>query len=88
MGLGRRLEGADQRHLAPERHLDVVASGELEHGQRVLDDLPRLDVARAARHGEQLGLWCGTGVQQGEAVVDAGVDVEQEGHTGGHGPES
>ena len=56
VGLGRRLQGADQRHLAPERHLDVVASGELEHGQGVLDDLLRLDVARAARHGQQVGL--------------------------------
>ena len=44
--LGRRLEGADERLLAPERHLDVVAARQLQHGPRVLVDLARIDVAR------------------------------------------
>jgi len=78
----------DQGHLAAQRDLDVFAPGEFEHRERVLDDLLRFDVSGAARHGEQLDLWRGACVQEGEAVVDAGVDVEQQRDSGGHGRES
>ncbi len=56
VGLGRGLERTHDGHLSAERDLDVVAAGELEHGQRVLGDEARLDVARDARHRDDLGL--------------------------------
>jgi hypothetical protein len=86
--LGGGLERPDERHHAAQRDLDVPAPGQLEHRERVLDDLLRFDVAGAARHREQLDFRRGARVQEGEAVVDAGVDVEQQRNVGGHGRES
>ena len=73
-----RLERADERDLAPERDLDVGATGELEDRPGVDADLAGVDVARHAGRGDDLGVGRSGGVEQGEAVVDAGVDVEDE----------
>ena len=86
MRLGRGLERAHQRHLATDGDLDLGATGELQDGPRVDRDLARLDVARQARHRDQLGFRRRRGVEQREAVVDAGVDVEDDGDPSGlHG---
>ena len=61
-------------------------AGELEDGPRVDRDLAGVDVARDAGRGDELGVGRGGGVEQREAVVDAGVDVEDERHPVGHGP--
>ena len=82
--LGRRLERSDERDLAAHRDLDVGAAGELEHGPRVDPDLAGVDVARDAGHGDEVGVGRRGGVEQREAVVDAGVDIEDEGEGGGH----
>ena len=50
----------------------------------LIADLLGLDVARDARHGHQLGVGRARGVEQRQAVVDAGVDVEDEGRPLGH----
>ncbi len=84
--LGRRLERADERRLAPERDLDVGPAGELEDRPRVDRDLRRVDVARHAGRGDELGVGRGGRVEEREAVVDPGVDVEDEGRPLGHGP--
>ena len=84
VGLGRRLERPDERDLATHRDLDVRSAGELQHGARVDPDLLRVDVARHARGGDQVRVGRGRGVEQREAVVDAGVDVQDEGEGGGH----
>ena len=47
-----------------------------------------VDVARDAGHRDELGVGRGGGVEQGEAVVDAGVDVEDEGGPFGHRPDA
>ena len=39
----------DERHLAPDRHLDVTAARQLQQRPRVLGDLPRLHVAARRR---------------------------------------
>ncbi len=78
VGLRRRLEWPNEGHLAPQGDLHVLASGQLEHGKRVLDDHARLDIAGAARDGHELGFGGGARVQEREAVVDPGIDVEQE----------
>ena len=70
--------GAHERHLATERHLDVAATGQLQHGPGVDADLARVDVARDAGDGPDVGLGRGAGVQQREAVVDAGVAVDEQ----------
>ena len=49
VGLGRRLERPDERHLAAERDLDVASAGQLEHGEGVQRDLPGVDVAARRR---------------------------------------
>ena len=77
--LRRGDERAHQRRLPAQRHLDVVAPCQLEDGARVLGDLAGVHVPADARHGDELGLGRAAGVEQGEAVVDPGVDVEQEG---------
>ena len=79
VGLGRRAHRSDERGLAAERHLDVLAPGQLEHGAGVLGDLPRVDVAADAGDGDQVCLGRRRRVEQREAVVDAGVDVEDQG---------
>ena len=79
VGLGRGLERPDERDLAAHRDLDVGPAGELEHGPRVDPDLLRVDVAGHARHRDQVGVGGGGGVEQREAVVDAGVDIEDQG---------
>ena len=84
--LGRRLELADQRDLATEGDLDIGPPGELQHGARVDRDLGAVDVAGDARRGDDLGLRRRGGVEQREAVVDAGVDIEDERGAVGHGP--
>ena len=80
--LGRRLERADERDLAPERDLDVGPAGELEDGPGVDRDLAGVDVARDAGHRDELGLGRGGRVEEREAVVDPGVDVEDERRSG------
>ena len=82
--LGRRLERPYERQLSPDRDLDVRPSGKFQHRQRVRRDLARLDVARHARHRDEVRLGRGDGVQQRQAVVDAGVDVEDDGGGPGH----
>ena len=52
--------------------------GELQHGPGVPLDLAGVDVAADAGDRDQLGLGRGGRVEQGEAVVDPGVDVEDE----------
>ena len=84
--LRRRLERSDQRHLATEGDLDVRPPGELQHGPGVDRDLASVDVARHARHRDELGIRRAGDVEQGEAVVDPGVDVEDERGPVGHGP--
>ena len=76
--LGRRLEPADERHLATERDLDVAAAGQLEDRQGVGRDLSRVDVAGDAGHRDQFGVGRRGGVQEGERVVDPRVDVEDQ----------
>ena len=73
-----RLERADERDLAAQRDLDVRPPGELEDGPRVDPDLAGGDVARHAGRGDDLGVGRGGGVEEGEAVVDAGVDVDDQ----------
>ena len=75
---------ADQRHLATEGDLDVRPPGELQHGPGVDRDLGGVDVARDAGHRDELGVGRRGDVEQGEAVVDAGVDVEDERGPFGH----
>ena len=78
VGLGRRLERPHERHLAAEGDLDVGPTGQLQDRPRVARDLARVDVAGDAGHREELGLGRGGGVEEREAVVDAGVDVEDQ----------
>ena len=76
--LGRRLERPDERRFAADRDLDVGPARELEDGARVDRDLPRIDVARDAGDRDEVGIGRAGRVEQGEAVVDAGVDVEDQ----------
>jgi len=66
----------------------LAATRQRQDAEGVGRDLARVDVARDARHREQLRLRRGAGVQEREAVIDARVDVEHEGKAGCHGPES
>ena len=50
----------------------------------LIADLAGVDVARHAGHRDELGVGRRGGVQQREAVVDAGVDIEDQGEGGGH----
>ncbi len=86
--LRRRLERPDERGLAAHRDLDVGATGELQDRPRVDADLLGIDVARDAGHGDQLGVGRRGRVEQGEAVVDAGVDIEDQGNRRGHLPDA
>ena len=86
--LGRRLERLHERLLAPERHGHVRPTGQGQDGARVLGDAPRVHVPADARHPDELDLGRGTRVQEREGVVDAGVDIEEQGDLGWHRPES
>jgi hypothetical protein len=76
--LGRRHEVTDERRHPAERDLDVLAPAQLEDRERVLGDLPPVDVAGAARHGDDLRVRRGAREEEGEAVVDPRVDVDQQ----------
>ena len=52
----------------------------------LIADLPRIDVARDAGRGDHVGVRRCGGIQEGEAVVDPGVDVEDERASFGHAP--
>jgi hypothetical protein len=78
MRLGRGLERPLKRHLASDRDLDIRAAGQLEDGERVDRDLASLDVARHTRDRRDVRLGRPERIEEREAVVDAGVDVEQE----------
>ena len=84
MGLGRGLERSQERGLAPEGDLHVGPPGELEHRAGVDPDLARVDVARDARDGDEVHLRRGHRVQEGKAVIDPGVDIEDEALPFGH----
>ena len=58
--------------------------GKLQHGQRVRRDLAGIGVARDARHRHELGVRGRDRVQEGEAVVDPRIDIEDEGRRLGH----
>ena len=75
----RGLERLHERHLRAERHLDVARPAELQQGQVVPGHVPRGDVAGGAGDGEDLGLRAGEQVDQRERVVDAGVDIHDDG---------
>ena len=64
--------------VRPEGDLDVGPTGKLEDGQRVLGDLVGLDVPAAAGDGDDLGLARRHRVEEREAVVDAGVAVDED----------
>ena len=83
VGLGGGDERPDERRLAAEGDFDVAAARQLEHRPRVLGDLARVDVAGDAGHGDELGVGRGAGVEQGQAVVDAGVAVDEQGSGAG-----
>jgi hypothetical protein len=76
--LRRHLEGPDERHRPSERNLDIGSAGQLQDGPCVLGDLDRVDIARHAGDGDDLSFGRGAGVEEREAVVDPGVDVEDE----------
>ena len=78
MGLRRDLERADERPVGAQRHLDVGPAAELQHGARVALHVVEVDVAGHAGDGHELRLGRGAGVEQRQAVVDAGVDVEDD----------
>ena len=78
VGLRRRDERPSQRRLAAESHLHVRTTGQLEDGAGVLGDLAGVDVAGGAGHGDDLAFGRGGRVQQGQAIVDAGVAVDQD----------
>src|SRR3990170_3708062 len=82
--LRRRREGPHQRRFAPQRHFDVRAIGQLQDRARVHSHLPRVDVARHAGGGHELHLRRGARVEEGQGIVDAGVDVEDDGVALGH----
>ena len=64
--------------VAADGDLDVRPPGELQDGQRVAGDVLGADVAGQAGHGEDLGLGARAGVEEREAVVDAGVAVDEQ----------
>ena len=82
--LGRCLEGSDERDLAAEGHFDAVGPGQLEDGERVRRDLARVDVAGRAGDRDDLGVVGGSGIEEGEGVVDPGVDVQDDRMAIGH----
>ncbi len=84
MRLRRDIEWSHERDGPAERDLDVAPPCELEHGERVPGDLVGLDVAAAAGDGDDLGLGRGHRVQEGEAVVDPGVAVDEDRDGLGH----
>ena len=58
---------------------DVGGAGDVEDAQRVVDDLRERGVAGDAADAEHVDLGVRDGEQDGEGVVDAGVDVEDDG---------
>ncbi len=67
---------------------NVGAPGERQHGARVARGLIKIDVAGDGRDADEARAWAGAGagVEQAERVVDAGVDVDDQGRRiGGHG---
>ncbi len=68
----------DEGHFAPQRNLDVRSTGQLEHRTGVHRDLLSDDVAGAARHCQDLGLGGGAGVEQGERIIDARIDIDDQ----------
>jgi hypothetical protein len=84
MRLGGDLQRPDQWDRPADRDLHVVPARQLQHRPRVPLDLVDLDVAADTRDREQLGVVAGGRVQDREAVVDAGVHVEEQRRAGGH----
>ena len=82
--LRRRLQGALERHLAAHRDLDIRAPGQFQDGPRVDAHLVGIDVAGHTGDRHEVSLRrCGR-VEQGQTVVDAGVDIEDERDPVGH----
>jgi hypothetical protein len=78
MGLRCRLERSFQRSLTPQRDLDVSATGQRQHRARIDPDLPGVGIARDTGDGDQLDIVGADRIQQGEAVIDPGIDIQDE----------
>ena len=78
VGLGRDLQRPDQGHGPPERDLDIALADQLEQSPVVLGDLVGLHVAAAAGDGDHLGVVGRQQVQEGQAVVDPRVAVDDD----------
>ena len=79
------LEIAVSGTVRAEGDLDVGPIDELEDRARVDRYLAGVDVAGDAGRRDELHLGGRAGVEEGEAVVDAGVDVEDQRDPLGHG---
>ena len=86
VGLRGHLDRAHERDLPSDGDLDVRPSGQLEDRERVRGDLVGLDISGAAGDGDDLRVGRGDRVEQGEAVVDPGVAVDEDGGRRGHRP--
>ena len=78
-----------ERERGAWRHRNVRAAGEREHGAGVAGRVGETYVADDGRDAEKARPSLGAGVEEGEGVVDAGVDVDEQGfgllRHGGHG---
>src|SRR5207245_430441 len=75
---GEGLPIAVERLRRAARDLHVSGAGELEDQRRVARHRVHVDVARDARGPDQLDLRGRDGEQEGDHVVDTGVDIEDE----------
>ena len=57
---------------------DIVAPGQLQHRQRVAHDVRQLHVAGHAAHADDLGIRRGSGIEQGQRIVDTGIAVDEQ----------
>ena len=78
MCFGRDLQGPQQRHRPPHSHIDIAPPGRLQHSAGVPLRVVRGCVARERRDRHKLGVRAGTGVQEGEGVVDPRVNVKDQ----------
>ena len=81
----RVLGRVQQRRGAARPDRNVRAPAEREHRAGVARRLGEIDIARDAGDAEDVDRGLGERVEQAEGVVDAGVDVEDDGRGGdGH----
>ena len=76
VGFGGGDQGARYRLVRTSGYLHPVQTGQIKYGGRVNGYFVNRHISGHTTDPDQFGLWRGGRIQQGEGVVDAGVNIQ------------